>query len=246
MTQDLSFWKKWTQARIGLGHVGHSIPTEELLDFKWAHASARDAVLKAWDVNSSKEQLQQMGCSHETLTSQTQSREEFLRRPDLGRTLSQESKHFLQQKHHRNDFDLCLIASDGLSALAIEEHLTPFLRILQEDLRALQHKISPIFLVPYGRVAISDEIGFFTHSKISILMIGERPGLSAPNSMGIYLTYSPQAGNTDSLRNCLSNIRPPFGLSYEDASRKLLFLIRESLRLKLSGVSLKESDSLLS
>jgi ethanolamine ammonia-lyase small subunit len=245
MTQTLSFWKKWTQARIGLGKVGHSIPTQELLNFKWAHAAARDAVLRNWKIESSRQALQEIQITSEILTSQAKSREEFLRRPDLGRALSLESRSHLQQSYSQSSFDLCLIASDGLSAFAIEEHLLGILTSLHENLRGLSFRVSPVFLVPYGRVAISDEIGALTHSKLSIIMIGERPGLSAPNSMGIYLTYAPHIGNADSLRNCLSNIRPPHGLSYEEASRKLTFLIRESLRLKLSGVNLKESDSLL-
>jgi len=246
MSQDLSFWKKWTQARIGIGASGHSIPTHELLNFKWSHAAARDAVLKMWDINPTQKTFMEIGIEAQILTSQTQSREEFLRRPDLGRKLSDQSVQLLTKTHSQSSFDLCLIASDGLSAMAIEEHLTAFLTILYPKLISYSLKISPLFLIPYSRVAISDQVGALTKSQLSIIMIGERPGLSAPNSMGIYMTYAPCEGNSDSNRNCISNIRPPHGLSYEEASRKLVYLIRESLRLKQSGVSLKETDSLLS
>lgn len=245
MSQDLIFWKKWTQARIGVGVTGHSIPTQELLNFRWAHAAARDAVLKPWDVSSTQLQIQAINLETQMLSSQTESREEFLRRPDLGRALSGKSIDFLKQTHAQSAFDLCLIASDGLSALAIEEHLAAFLSVLYPKLNSILTKISPLFLVPYGRVAISDQIGALTHSQLCVIFIGERPGLSAPNSMGVYMTYAPRVGNPDSLRNCISNIRPPHGLNYEDASRKLSYLIRESLKLKQSGVLLKEADSLL-
>jgi ethanolamine ammonia-lyase small subunit len=223
--------RTFTQARIGLGRSGSAVPTSRLLEFQLAHAQARDAVLRVWDVESFAKVL---GEDSILVTSQVDTRDAFLKRPDLGRQLSPASRAALQPSAN----ELAIIVSDGLSSKAIETHFLPFWKVFAPQIRDLQY--SPLVLAPYARVALSDEVGAALGAKLSIIFIGERPGLSSSDSMGIYLTYHPKLGNHDANRNCISNIRPPDGLSYEQASAKLTYLIRESLRRQLSGVNLKE------
>jgi len=227
-----------TSARIALGRTGQSIPLKESLHFRLTHAHARDAVYSSLDTNAIDLSLRKFNLSIIHLHSQVSSREEYLQRPDLGRRLKDQSMLIGNNTEH----DLSIIIADGLSAKAIHDHI---LLLLDKLIPSLAHlKLSPITIVEQGRVAISDEIGSLLKSKLSLILIGERPGLSSPNSLGAYLTYSPTIGLTDESRNCVSNIRPE-GLSYLEAAQKISYLIQQSLTRKISGVSLKDESGLL-
>jgi ethanolamine ammonia-lyase small subunit len=226
--------RDFTSARVELGRSGHSVPTSELLDFQLAHAKARDAVHLALDVNSLALELKQKNIPCLTLASAAPDRNTYLHRPDLGRQLNVESR--VKLSCITPGYEAALIIADGLSALAVHRHAAPLLEIV---LAKLDWHIAPIAIVEQGRVAIGDEIGESLRAQLSVVFIGERPGLSSPDSLGIYLTWQPRRGRTDAERNCISNIRAE-GLSYSLAAHKLLFLMNESRHLKLSGVHLKE------
>jgi ethanolamine ammonia-lyase small subunit len=164
----------------------------------------------------------------------------YLRRPDLGRTLCEESRGLLA----RGDHDAALVIADGLSAPAVHHHAVPLLEALMPRLEAEQWRLAPIVIVLQGRVAIGDEIGALLGAQQVVMLIGERPGLTSPDSLGIYLTWDPRPGRTDAERNCISNVRTE-GVSYEAAAHKLHFLMREARIRKLSGVGLKEDAPLL-
>jgi ethanolamine ammonia-lyase small subunit len=224
----------FTMARVGLGRAGHSLPTRELLEFQLAHAKARDAVHLRLAVNSLMLELKQKGIPSIALASAARDRGEYLKRPDLGRRLSVESGE--RAAGLRSEFDAAFVIADGLSALAVHRHAVPLLELL---LRDLDWRIAPVAIVEQGRVAIGDEIGQLLGARMMVVLIGERPGLSSPDSLGLYLTWKPRLGLTDAERNCISNIRAE-GLSYAAAAHKLLFLMNESRWLKLSGFRLKE------
>jgi ethanolamine ammonia-lyase small subunit len=224
----------FTTARVDLGRAGQSLPTRALLEFQLAHAKARDAVHLPLAVNSLAVELKQKGISSITLASVARDRTEYLRRPDLGRRLSVDSGERVAGL--RSEYDAAFVIADGLSALAVHRHAVPLLELL---LRDLDWRIAPVAIVKQGRVAIGDEIGELLGARLVVVLIGERPGLSSPDSLGVYLTWQPRPGLTDAERNCISNIRAE-GLSYAAATHKLLFLMNESRRLKLSGVRLKE------
>jgi ethanolamine ammonia-lyase small subunit len=226
--------REFTPARVELGRTGHSLPTRELLDFQLAHAQARDAVHLALDVSSMVIELKQKNIPSVTLASEAHDRSTYLHRPDLGRRLNADSRERLTVV--KSDYDAVFVIADGLSALAVHRHAVP---VVQLVLAKLDWAIAPVAIVEQGRVAIGDEIGELLGAKLSIVLIGERPGLSSPDSLGLYLTWQPRQGRTDAERNCISNIRGE-GLGYELAAHKLLFLMNESRRLKLSGVQLKE------
>jgi ethanolamine ammonia-lyase small subunit len=229
--------RDYTMARVDLGRAGTSMPTRELLEFQLAHAKARDAVHLSLAVNSLVLELKNIPSI--TLTSAARDRGEYLKRPDLGRRLSDDSREQLGAV--RGDYDAAFVIADGLSALAVHRHAVPLLELL---LRDLDWRIAPVAIVEQGRVAIGDEIGESLGARMVVVFIGERPGLSSPDSLGAYLTWQPRRGRTDAERNCVSNIRAE-GLSYAAAAHKLLFLMNESRRLKLSGVRLKENASLI-
>ena len=235
---------KYTEARIALGRAGGSLPTRPLLKFQLDHARARDAVASALNIFSLENQLNTMNLPFIKLNSQARDRAEYLKRPDLGRRLNNQSKTILSQDK-RAGSDIGIVVTDGLSAAAIDAQFIPFIHEMIPLLKSKQISFSPICLVEQGRVAIADEIGAQLGARLIFICIGERPGLSSPHSMGIYMTYHPQTGKTDESRNCISNIRAQ-GLSTKIAARKLMFLIEQSLRLKLSGVYLKEDTDLLS
>ena len=245
MTDPWIALRRFTQARIALGRAGHAVPTQALLDFQLAHAQARDAVQLPWNINAFAGQLRDIG--EETLILQTpvSNRSEYLRRPDFGRVLTEESRIRLRNLK-ASGVDVALIVSNGLSSTAVERRGIALLQTILEGLRVRQFRIAPISLVANGRVALLDDIGSVLGARVSVIVIGERPGLSAADSLGIYLSYAPKKGNTDAERNCISNIHPPEGLSYESATKKLLYLIEESIRRGFSGVALKdEMDGLL-
>ncbi len=231
--------RRFTQARIGLGHAGHALPTSALVEFQLAHASARDAVHAPWDIGQFAHDVDKLGLQTVSLSTPITDRVQYLKRPDLGRRLDAESHRRLQLLSGQN-IDVALIISNGLSSTAVERHGVALLQAIVAAYSSRQLHIGPVCLATNGRVALSDEIGAALGARIVVVVIGERPGLSAADSLGIYLTYGPRPGNTDAERNCISNIRPPEGLSYEAAAAKLLYLSLESLRRRLSGVALKD------
>lgn len=239
--------KDYTDARIGLGRSGVSIPTSHSLAFQLAHAQAQDAVHLPLDVENIVEQLFINDINKETspilLHSQAINRTTYLQRPDLGRRLDKNSSEILKKvKANDNTFyDLSIVIVDGLSSLAIKENAINFIKKLIIELKEDKQKwnLSPFSIVQQGRVAVGDEVGELLKAKISIVLIGERPGLSSPDSLGLYLTWNPKVGLSDASRNCISNIRSE-GLSYEEAVKKTMYLLKESRRLELSGVNLKD------
>jgi len=229
--------KMLTGARVALGRTGSSLTTSEMMQFREDHALAKDAIWMELDDGMLTGQLKNIGLETLFLDSQANDRAHFIKRPDLGRKLSEGSMKKLST-FTETKLDLSITLADGLSALAIERHAFNFLEVLLPLISS--YTLAPIAIVRQGRVAISDEIGELFRSRLSIILIGERPGLTSPDSLGVYLTYGPKAGNTDEKRNCISNIRSG-GLSYEFAALKLSFLISEAIRRKLSGVDLKDT-----
>ncbi len=234
--------KTFTAARIALGRTGVSIPAKENLSFKLAHAFARDAVYTTMNRTLLADGLAEMKIPFLLLHSRAKDRGQYLQRPDLGRRLNEESLSVLSQ--HTGSFDICINIADGLSATAINEHAIPLLSLLIPRCIAGGFSVAPLCIIEQGRVAISDETGQVLGAKLSIILIGERPGLSSPDSLGVYLTYHPKVGNTDHQRNCISNIGPK-GLPFPLAAEKILYLINESIRLQLSGIGLKDLSGLL-
>jgi ethanolamine ammonia-lyase small subunit len=233
--------RRLTPARIALGRTGTSMPTSAQLDFQYAHAQARDAVHLPFDHKGLGSQLAERGREHLLLHSAATDRNSYLQRPDLGRKLSDESAQTLRDyaRNHPGGVDLAVVVADGLSALAVHRHTLPFLARMEEQTAAEGWSLSPVILVEQGRVAVADEIGELLGAKMVVILIGERPGLSSPDSLGLYFTYNPKVGLTDAYRNCISNVRLE-GLSYGMAAHRLLYLMREACRRQLSGVSLKD------
>jgi ethanolamine ammonia-lyase small subunit len=232
--------RRLTPARIALGRTGTSIPTRAQLDFQYAHAQARDAVHLPFDHAALNSQLAERGRESLLLHSAATDRNMYLQRPDLGRKLSDASAQTLRDyaAAHPGGVDLVIVVADGLSALAVHRHTLPFLARFEEQM-ADDWTIAPVILVEQGRVAVADEIGELLGAKMTVILIGERPGLSSPDSLGLYFTYNPKVGLTDAWRNCISNVRLE-GLSYGMAAHRLLYLMREACRRQLSGVNLKD------
>lgn len=228
-----------TNARIALGRVGSSLPTAASLQFGLAHAQARDAVHRPLATAILREQLEAAEFHTQLVASRADDRNTYLLRPDLGRALRDSDRVLLQALPHAA---IVVVIADGLSSFAIERHALPFLKIFREKFKTDWPTI-PIVIAEQGRVAIGDDIGAALRAKLIIMLIGERPGLSSPDSLGIYLTFNPKPGRMDSERNCISNVRPK-GLSYNNASHKLAFLARQALQLKLTGVNLKDDSDL--
>jgi ethanolamine ammonia-lyase small subunit len=232
----------FTPARIALGRAGMSLPTSACLDFQLAHALARDAVNIPLDFADLEQRLSEQGYQSMTLQSQAENQSMYLQRPDLGRLLSKSTLTCLQTTS-LNPIDAVVVVADGLSSKAIEHHAVPFLNLLLPELQQNGYKIPPVCLVKHGRVAIGDALAEHYAARLCIILIGERPGLSSPDSMGIYFTYQARSGvSTDAERNCISNIHNK-GLTYQQALKKLLFLIDSSEKLKLSGVDLKDETT---
>jgi ethanolamine ammonia-lyase small subunit len=233
---------QFTSARIALGRAGMSLPTRATLDFQLAHALARDAVNIPLDFNKLEQRLTELGYPTLSLQTQAESHAMYLQRPDLGRLLSDSAIASLQQGT-QIQADAVIVIADGLSSSAIEQHAEPFLQLLLPELHTMTYQLPPICLVKHGRVAIGDAIAEHYAARLCIVLIGERPGLSSPDSMGIYFTYQAKPDiSTDADRNCISNIHAS-GLGYEQALKKLLFLIKESEKLQLSGVQLKDETT---
>lgn len=230
-----------TSARIALGRTGISMPTGAQLDFQYAHAQARDAVHLPFDREGLSAQLIEQGRDTLLLHSAASDRHTYLQRPDLGRRLNDESADLLNQHRLRNPdgYDLAIVVADGLSSLAVHRNAIPMLKHIEEQVLAEGWSLAPIVLVSQGRVAVADEVAERLGARMVVILIGERPGLSSPDSLGLYFTYAPKVGLTDAYRNCISNVRLE-GLSYTMASHRLLYLMREACRRQLSGVNLKD------
>lgn len=229
--------KRFTASRIALGRCGSSLPLTESLAFRLDHARARDAVHTPFQRAELAGNLRAAGVACVELESGVSGREEYLTRPDKGRRLSERSVGVLQGLE--KGFDICLAVGDGLSARAIHENAESFALACLLMFGQAGLAVAPFCLVENARVAVADEIGQILRARMSIILIGERPGLSSPNSMGIYLTMNPGPGTTDERRNCISNVRDG-GLGVPEGVRKLGYLVEEAFRLGHSGVGLKD------
>ncbi len=234
--------QEFTSARVGLGRTGHSLPTGELLKLQFAHARARQAVHIPIDVETLRRELKPFAREVLSVHSAASDRVTYLRRPDLGRQLDERSRGLLAD--HGGKSDAVFVAVDGLSPQAVQMHAPPLMAAALRLLDPSGWKFSPVVAVTQGRVAIGDEIGSLLGACLAVVLVGERPGLSSYESLGIYMSWNPHVGLTDADRNCISNIHAQ-GLSYEAAAYKLAFLMNESRRRELSGVRLKEEANLL-
>jgi ethanolamine ammonia-lyase small subunit len=237
--QDL---RRHTPARIALGRSGASLPTTEVLHFAAAHAEARDAVHIALDVPALASALHGAGWTSIAVHSRAPDRHAFLRRPDWGRRLDDDSVQSVRALAV-DAVDLLIVIGDGLSAVAVQRHALPLLQALYSELRG-ELNIAPLVIARQARVALADEVGELWRARAALILLGERPGLSAPDSLGAYLTFAPKVGRSDAERNCVSNIRPA-GLSPALAARRIAWLLREALRRQLTGVGLKDDSELV-
>ena len=239
-SQSARYLRALTPARIALRTSGVSLATPEVLNFQLAHAQARDAVHAALQPAPFIAALREVaGVSAEILSlhSAARNRQEYLQRPDLGRALDDASRTELEKVGKHSIGKLAIVIADGLSALAVERNAAPLLR----SLLPLLADQPTICLVQQGRVAIGDEIGAALGANLVIVLIGERPGLSSPDSLGAYITWQPRPGRTDAERNCISNIRAE-GLAHAEAARRLAWYVGEAQRMQTTGISLKEAS----
>lgn len=248
--------RRFTDARIALGRAGHSLPTAPHLAFQLAHAQARDAVHLPFDADGVAAALQGLGLTTLMLQSAAADRATYLQRPDLGRRLADASLQALAAwqagqteegvESAESGFDLAIVIADGLSALAVHQNAVALVAALLEQLRAdraLAWSVAPVAVVEQGRVAVGDEAGHGLRARAVVVLIGERPGLSSPDSLGVYLTWAPRPGLTDASRNCISNVRPA-GLQVPAAAARLHQLLSAARTRQISGVDLKDdSDS---
>jgi ethanolamine ammonia-lyase small subunit len=236
--------RRHTPARIALGRSGASLPTAEWLRFGLAHAQARDAVQLGLDAAAVESALQALGATTVVVHSAAADRATYLRRPDLGRRLADADRERLQALATHAP-DLAIVVGDGLSARAVHEQAAPLLAALLPLLAAQGLRLAPLVLAHQARVALGDDVGSALAARAVLVLIGERPGLSSPDSLGAYLTWAPRRGRSDAERNCVSNIRPA-GLPPAEAARKLAWLLGAARRLGATGVVLKdESDGVL-
>jgi ethanolamine ammonia-lyase small subunit len=236
--------RRFTQARIALGRAGSSLPTAPLLAFELAHAQARDAVHQPLDRGALAAAIRAAGFDTLDVHSAAPDRNRYLRRPDLGRMLDAASSARLTdctQAPHAAP-ELVFIAADGLSAFAAQRHVAPLLANLRPKLA--DWRVGPVVIATQARVALGDAIGELLRAKIVVMMIGERPGLSSPDSLGLYVTHEPRVGRSDAERNCISNVRPE-GLAYDAAAVRLMWLLNEARRLGITGVELKDHSGAL-
>jgi ethanolamine ammonia-lyase small subunit len=232
--------RELTPARVALGRAGASLPTAAMLDFTLAHARARDAVHAAFDVAAITSGLGDLGIEALAVHSRVENRQDYLRRPDLGRTLDPESQHLLAGRSG-GACRLAIVIGDGLSPTAVNAHAIHVVRSLIPRLAAETIEIGHAVVATGARVALGDEIGAIIGAQMIVMLIGERPGLSAPDSLGAYLTFAPSPGVTDAERNCVSNIHGA-GLGYEEAAFRIAWLIREGLGRGITGVALKDES----
>ncbi|MEO1869044.1 ethanolamine ammonia-lyase subunit EutC [Cobetia amphilecti] len=237
---------QFTDARIGLGRAGISLPTNRSLEFQLAHARAQDAVHLPLEIPRLIEDLNQLtALEHapqiQRLHSRAVDRTTYLQRPDYGRRLDEDSRQQLSALDAQ-PADLAIVVVDGLSSLAVQNNAAPFIAALLEALAEDgpdAWSLAPISVVEQGRVAIGDEVGELLNARAVLVMVGERPGLSSPDSLGLYLTWQPRVGLSDASRNCISNVRPA-GLDFAMAAQRLHYLLREAHKLGLTGVGLKD------
>lgn len=226
-----------TPARVFLGRSGAALPTRAMLEFQLAHARARDAVYDEFEAGRMAAALP--GRDVRIVHSRASNRQSYLQRPDLGRRLDDVSAASLP----RGDYEAVFVIADGLSARAVHEHAAAVLAATLPKIAGW--RLGPLIVSCRARVALGDEIGERLGAQLAVVLIGERPGLSAPDSLGVYLTWQPRVGRSDSERNCISNIRPPGGLSYEQAAMRLVWLMSAARRRRLSGIALKEESGAL-
>ena len=229
-----------TPARVGLGLVGASLPTKALLEFTLDHARARDAVHAGFDVPAMMQGLGELGLECSSGSSRAGNRKDYLRRPDLGRTLDPDSRQRLASRAG-DVCQLAIVVGDGLSPAAVNAHAMVLLRSLIPQLGTDAIEIGHAVVASGARVALGDEIGAILGARMVVVLIGERPGLSAADSLGVYLTFAPKVGLTDERRNCVSNIHRA-GLGYDEAAFRIAWLIREGLARELTGVALKDES----
>jgi ethanolamine ammonia-lyase small subunit len=229
-----------TPARVGLGRIGASMPTQALLEFTLDHARARDAVHAAFDAAAIVAGLDAAGLRPLRVSSMAESRAEYLRRPDRGRRLDAVSEHLLASGRD-GPCDLAVVVGDGLSPAAVNAHAVGLVRNLVPRLGAIE--LGPVVVASGARVALGDQIGELLGARMVAVLIGERPGLSAPASLGAYLTFAPKTGRIDAERNCVSNIHAS-GLDYDEAAFRIAWLVREGLARQLTGVALKDESGL--
>ncbi len=229
-----------TQARLALGRAGAALPTAELLRFGLAHAQARDAVHIPLDTEALATQLQAQGCTTLPVHSAAPDRATYLLRPDLGRRLCDADAQALRESsaNGTTPIDLLLVVADGLSSLAVARQAPPLIDAIRQQTPA-GWQLGPVVIAQQARVALGDEVGALLNARLVAVLIGERPGLSSPDSLGIYLTWHPQVGRNDAQRNCISNVRPE-GLPPAAAAARLWWLCQEAQQLRLTGVGLKD------
>jgi ethanolamine ammonia-lyase small subunit len=234
--------RQFTAARIALGRTGASLPTEELLKFTLAHAQARDAVHQPFASEALESHLHDLGLETLTVHSAAPDRATYLCRPDLGRKLSESSRQQLNELP-KTAPDILLVVADGLSSKAVHHQAVPLIAALLPYLEQLKLSVGPVVLAHQSRVALGDDIAQIMQAKAVAILIGERPGLSSPDSLGVYMTWQPHIQRLESERNCISNVRPE-GLNYPQAAFKLAWLLEQAFHRQLSGVELKdESDN---
>jgi ethanolamine ammonia-lyase small subunit len=233
--------RRFTEARIGLGRSGSGMPTREVLKFAMAHAQARDAVKTPIDWPDIEKDLAAAGLETVRIASAAPDRDTYLRRPDLGRRLSPEARQALSELPPPAP-ELLLIVGDGLSSTAVATNAVATVTALLPHVRNNGWRLGPILLATQARVALSDDAGEFLKARAVVMLIGERPGLSSPDSLGAYLTWEPRVGRKDGERNCISNIRAG-GLTADEAAFKIAWLLREAFRRRLTGVSLKDESN---
>ena len=229
-----------TPARVALARAGGSVTTADVLRFQVDHAAARDAVHAPLDVETLVGSVRSLGLEVETADSAAAGTAEFLQRPDLGRRLDPRSRDRLAAiGDERGPVDVAVIVSGGLSAFAVERHAAPVVAELAPRVQKRGFSVGPVVVVRHGRVALQDEIGELLRARLALILLGERPGLGTPDSLGAYLVHDPRPGRTDAERNCVSNIHAG-GLSAAAAAETLDYLIAEALRRGVSGVELKD------
>lgn len=234
--------KTLTPARLALGRAGGALPTRHVLALALAHAQARDAVHAAFDTVTFDELLARHGLESLHVESAAPDRETYLRRPDFGRRLSARSREALKRRTVESP-DVCIIVADGLSGSAVSENAPPLLDALVPRLAGAKLRLGSIVLARQSRVALGDEVGQLLGARLSLILIGERPGLSAADSLGAYLTFAPKIGCTDAARNCVSNIRAG-GLVPSRAAAKIAWLVERAFALSLTGVKLKDASDI--
>ena len=237
MSDELEIAKRlrgMTPARVGLGRSGVSQLTCDVLSFQMSHAQARDAVHADMDAAALARAIETTTPMEVLmLRSAAADRAEYLQRPDLGRRLDERSCGAVAE-NGCGESDIAFVIADGLSALAVERHVVPLIERLLPRLGGW--RLAPLCVVEQGRVAIGDEIGEMLKARLSVVLIGERPGLSSPDSLGAYVTYAPRVGRTDAERVCLSNIRAE-GLHYDEAAEQLERIVSEAFSRRLTGVA---------